>query len=71
MRYVTGMHALNLGNRSSTPGDWHFSAMDWTKPMLLDTDSSPFGMYDISYCEVPTKGVMPVAGHVRAWLDLI
>ena len=48
MRYVTGMHALNLGNRSSTPGDWHFSAMDWTKPMLLDTDSSPFGMYDIS-----------------------
>lgn len=71
MRYVTGMHALNLGNRSYTPGDWHFSAMDWSRPMLLDTDTSPFGMYDIAEHEAPGMGTVPVAGHVRACLDLI
>lgn len=71
MRYVTGMHALNLGDRSETPGDWHFSAMDWAHPMWLDTDSSPFGAYDVDVCEVPGHGVVPVAGHVRACLDLI
>lgn len=71
MRYVTGMHALNLGDRSYTPGDWHFSAMDWSRPMLLDTDTSPFGAYDIGKQEVPGMGVVPVAGHVRACLDLI
>lgn len=71
MRYVTGMHALNLGNRSFTPGDWHFSAMDWSRPMLLDTDTSPFGMYDIAEHEAPGMGTVPVAGHVRACLDLI
>lgn len=71
MRYVTGMHALNLGDRSVTPGDWHFSAMDWARPMWLDTDASPFGMYDIGMRKVPGMGVVPVAGHVRACLDLI
>lgn len=71
MRYVTGMHALNLGDRTLTPGDWHFSAMDWSSPMWLDTDSSPFGMYDIGRQEVPDLGRVPVAGHVRACLDLI
>jgi hypothetical protein len=71
MRYVTGMHALNIGDRSYTPGDWHFSALDWSRPMLLDTDTSPFGMYDIAENEMPGMGTMPVAGHVRACLDLI
>lgn len=71
MRYVTGMHALNLGDRSVTPGDWHFSAMDWSHPMWLDTDTSPFGMYDLGTHEVPCWGMVPVAGHVRACLDLI
>ena len=71
MRYVTGMHALNLGDRSVTPGDWHYSAMDWSNPMRLDTNSSPFGRVDIGMREVPGMGVVPVAGHVRACLDLI
>ena len=71
MRYVTGLHALNLGDRSATPGDWHFSAMDWSHPLELDTDSSPFGMYDVRVHEVPTMGRVPVAGHVSACLDLI
>lgn len=71
MRYVTGMHALNLGDRSFTPGDWHFSAMDWAHPMWLDTDTSPFGMFDIAMHEVPGLGMAPLAGHVRACLDLV
>ncbi len=71
MRYVTGMHALNLGDRSSTPGDWRFSAMDRPRPVWLDADSPPFGMYDIGSCEAPALGKAPVAGHVRACLDLI
>ena len=71
MLYVTGMHALNLGDRTVTPGDWHYSAMDWSNPMMLDTDTSPFGAYDISTDEIPSMGTVPVAGHVRACLDLI
>lgn len=33
--------------------------------MLLDTDASSFGMYDIGEHEVPGMGVVSVAGHVR------
>ena len=71
MRYVTGMHALNLGDRTSTPGDWHFSAMDWQLPMTLESGRSPFGDYGITPQDVPGHGVMPVASHIRACLDLI
>lgn len=71
MRYVTGMHALNLGDRTSTPGDWHFSAMDWQHPMTLESGHSPFGDYGITPQDVPGHGVMPVASHIRACLDLI
>ncbi|MEJ5921827.1 hypothetical protein [Bifidobacterium thermophilum] len=63
MRYVTGMHALNLGDRTSTPGDWHFSAMDWQHPMILESGRSPFGDYGITPQDVPGHGVMPVASH--------
>lgn len=71
MEYVTGMHALNLGDRTQTPGDWHFSALDWNHPMMLDSDASPFGIYGISLGEIPGRGILPVASHVRACLDLI
>ena len=71
MEYVTGVHALNLGDRTVTPGDWHFSALDWCHPMILDSEVSPFGDYGISLGEVPFRGIMPVASHVRACLDLI
>lgn len=71
MKYVSGIQALNLGDRSKTPGDWHHGAMDWSRPYMLDTETSPFGSYDIDLHKVPEHGLMPVASHVRACLDLI
>ena len=71
MLYVTGLQALNLGERSRTPGDWHFGAMDWDHLTLSETDGSPFSLWGIGLAEVPGHGVMPVAGHPRACVDLI
>ncbi|BDR53356.1 hypothetical protein KIM372_12630 [Bombiscardovia nodaiensis] len=42
MKYVSGLQALNLGDRRETPGDWHHGAMDWNNLYLLDTATSPF-----------------------------
>lgn len=71
MRYVSGLPALNLGDRSVTPGDWHHSAMDWAHPFTLDTDDSPYGYWGINDEHVPGHGMMPVANHIRACLDMI
>ncbi|KFF30557.1 hypothetical protein, partial [Bifidobacterium bombi] len=72
MKYVTGVQALNLGDRTDTPGDWHHSALDWDHLYMLDTDTSPFSSYGINpSCLVPEHGKLPVASHVRACLDLI
>ncbi|WP_163232990.1 hypothetical protein [Bifidobacterium aerophilum] len=68
---MSGIYALNLGDRVETPGDWHFSALDWTRPTILDSDGSPFGEWGIREDDVPGIGRMPVADHARACLDLI
>ncbi|WEV72927.1 hypothetical protein [Bifidobacterium sp. ESL0790] len=39
--------------------------------MTLDTATSPFGSWDVHEGEVPGMGRMPLAGHVRACLDLV
>ena len=51
--------------------DWHYSSMNWEHPFMLDTVSSPFGGWGVRSLSVPGHGVMPVASHVRACLDLI
>ena len=51
--------------------DWHYSSMNWEHPFMLDTVSSPFGGWGVRSLSVPGHGVMPVADHVRACLDLI
>lgn len=71
MRYVSGLPALNLGDRTLTPGDWHHSAMDWEHPFTLDTADSPYGYWGINDEHVPGHGMMPVANHIRACLDMI
>ena len=71
MRYVSGLPALNLGDRSVTPGDWHHSSMDWERPFMLDTSASPYGYWGIGDEPVPGHGPMPVANHIRACLDMI
>jgi hypothetical protein len=70
-QYVSGLHALNLGDRRATPGDWHYSSMDWKRPFMLDSSTSPFGEWDIHEGQVPGMGRVPVAGHMRACVDLI
>lgn len=71
MKYISGIAALNLGKRDETPGDWHFSSVDWKYPLVLDTDISPFAHLGIYFTQVPLHGRFPVASHVRACLDLI
>jgi hypothetical protein len=72
MRYISGMAALNVGDRSVTPGDWHRTSVDWEHPLVLDTETSPFGEYGIYESQVPLQEeLVPEASHVRACLDLI
>lgn len=71
MNYVTGVYALNLPSPDGTPGDWHFSALDWHKTRVSDSAKSPFGDWGLHMAEVPYHGTMAVANHIRACLDLI
>lgn len=71
MKYVTGVYALNLPSPDGTPGDWHFSTLNWDKIKISESDGSPFGDWGLHVTEVPGHGKMPVASHIRACLDLI
>ena len=74
MRYVTGIHALNIPNSTDTPGDWHASALAWEKITYLESDETPFGDWGIERDIVPfVDPDAPVfhADDVRACLDLI
>ena len=73
MRYITGIHALNLPCSLLTGGDWHCSALKWKTVMFRDTHTSFFGDYGIEYCDsVPEhEGTYAVANHIRALLDLL
>ena len=73
MRYVTGIHALNIPCSLDTCGDWHQFSIQWDKPRLRESIGSFFGDYGIE------KGVKilgseaeyNVANHIRALLDLL
>jgi hypothetical protein len=75
MKYLTGLHALNLKCELLTCGDWHTSALKWENLTVADTEKSVFGMYGIElnrtipFTEIPQ--VMNVANHIRALLDLV
>jgi len=73
MRYITGIHALNLPCSLLTCGDWHCSALQWQKPAFRNSETSFFGDYGIEYCStVPeNEGTYAVANHIRALLDLL
>lgn len=73
MRYITGVHALNLRCRLETCGDWHCSALDWDKPEVRDTQTAFFGSYGIETGRtIPGHaGTCCVADHIRALLDLL
>ena len=71
MKYVTGIYALNLPSPDGTPGDWHFSSLNWERPLIEDSEKSPFGEWGLHVAEVPRLGRAVVANHVRACLDMI
>ena len=73
MKYITGIHALNLNCSLETPGDWHQSAIQWQKPTMRESDGSMFGTYGIeTNSNVPEhNGTFYTANHIRALLDLI
>lgn len=73
MRYITGIHALNLNCSLDTPGDWHQSALNWKKIRLNESEDSLFGVYGLEvHDDVPENtGEFIVANHIRALLDLL
>ena len=73
MMYITGKFALNLECSLETCGDWHTSALDWSKLTLHDSDKSIFKDYGIEKCsKVPEhEGTFYIANTLRALLDLL
>jgi hypothetical protein len=73
MRYITGIHALNLPCSLLTCGDWHCSALRWRNISFRDSEQSLFGLYGIEYDKhIPEhEGTYAVANHIRALLDLL
>jgi hypothetical protein len=73
MKYITGLHALNLPCCLNTCGDWHASGIQWDKPDMADTDNSIYGLYGIEFeKQIPGHTeTYAVANHIRALLDLL
>jgi hypothetical protein len=73
MKYITGIHALNLNCELETTGDWHMSALQWDNPQFMHSYDSVFGEYGIERNKsIPGKlGRYNVANHIRACLDLL
>lgn len=73
MKYISGIHALNLTCNLDTCGDWHQSAIQWENLNLKESKGSIWGDYGIE-----TNKKIPehtecynAANHIRALLDLI
>lgn len=73
MKYITGIHALNVPCSLNTSGDWHHLAIRWDRPHINDTRKSFFGNWGIEFHEIPlhSGNEYPVANHIRACLDML
>lgn len=73
MKYITGVHALNLPCSLNTTGDWHMSWIQWDHPQMLDSEMSVYGDWGIELNHnIPEhEGGVPVANHIRACLDML
>lgn len=73
MKYITGIHALNLPCPLETDGDWHASALKWEKITFAESSVMFFGDYGINAgISIPEHdGTYYVADHIRALLDLL
>ena len=73
MKYITGIHALNLPCKLDTCGDWHQSGIQWNIPQIRESKGSLFGDYGIELNHtIPERdGRFAVANTLRALLDLL
>ena len=73
MRYLSGIHALNLQCSLDTSGDWHQSALQWKKLDWRESNGSLWGNYGIEEnSHIPEHpGTYKAANHIRALLDLL
>lgn len=73
MLYVTGIYGLNIENSKETCGDWHTSALDWSRVVMLESEGSLWGNWGIeSGKRIPEhKGIYNVADDMRSVLDLM
>lgn len=73
MKYITGIHALNLECSLNTCGDWHQSSIDWKNIWFAESNGSIFGDWGIeknTLNSIVYRGV-PHANHLRAIIDLM
>ena len=73
MKYISGLHALNIPCRLETSGDWHTLSLSWETIPLWNTEKSPFGTEGIERHQslMGKKGTFYIANHIRACLDLL
>ena len=69
MKYITGIHALNTPCSLDTTGDWHYSSIDWSNPVVKESSYSFFGDYGIEEHDTQNWGHTFIANHIRALLD--
>ncbi len=73
MKYITGIHALNITCNLLTCGDWHESALRWQNITFAESNAMFFKDYGIEYPKkIPNDDKKYyVANHIRALLDLL
>ena len=75
MKYLSGIHALNLKCSLETCGDWHQSALKWENLTWMESDQSIFKDYGIETNreDLAIIGLrkINIANHIRAILDLL
>lgn len=73
MRYLSGIHALNLTCSLDTCGDWHKSALKWECLDWRESNGSLWGDYGLEEnSNIPEHaGTYITANHIRALLDLL
>jgi hypothetical protein len=73
LKYITGIHALNLPCSLETCGDWHCSALRWKNLSIAESEGSIFGEYGIEHgTKIPEHTELyHCANTIRALLDLL
>ncbi len=73
MKYITGLHALNIRCKLDTGGDIRSARLDWVHPYTRESEDSIFEEYGIEKNKtIPgSEKTFCVANHIRALLDIL